>query len=92
MAHTLRDRLDENSQQGAEAGEGFRATYGEMGYGIEGLQGPIGYGEVGTEEALGNAGEYLVKTVPIYSFYHQNTPLLLLKYSFWGMCIAVSRR
>ncbi len=72
-------------QQGTDAGEGFRAIYDEMGYGIEGLQGPIGCGKVGAEEAWGTAGEYVVKTAPIYSFYHQNTPLPLVKYSFWVM-------
>ena len=48
-------------------------------------QGPIGHGEVGAEEALGNAGEYVVKITPAYSFYPQNTPLPLVKYSFWVM-------
>ncbi len=51
--------------------------------GIEGLQGPIGHREVEAEEALGNADEYVVKITPAYSFYPQNTPLLLVKYSFW---------
>ncbi len=35
--------------------------------GIEGLQGPIGHREVGAEEALGNAGAYVVNTAPVYS-------------------------
>jgi len=65
------------------AGEGFRATYSEMGYDIEGFQGPIGHREVEAEEALGNASEYVVKITPVYSFYPQNTPFPLVKYSFW---------
>ncbi len=44
------------------------------GYGIEGSQGPIGHGKMRAEDALGNAGEYVVKTTPAYSFYPQNTP------------------